>query len=837
MTPMDRVIEILRSMGCKPKQCGKGWKALCPAHDDRNPSLSIGEGRDGKVLLKCHAGCNIEVIVKKLGLKMNDLFGTSVGNNGAPARRASKSKHSDQTFWTAEDAIKQLETTYGPADGRWDYTNASGATVLVVLRWDKSDGDKMYRPVSCHGRVWRIKGLPPPRPLYKLLELAEAKRVVVVEGEKCAEVARKLGFVATTSAGGAQAADQTDWGPLAGREVWILPDNDAPGRKYAERVANILARLTPTPVIRIVELPGLRDGGDIEDWANAHGDAAEPDTMRAELESLAQDTPPYKSPANCDANEDAWPEIVRFDEGELPRFPIHVLPEPIRAWVERESHATQTPPDLPGLLALAVCSACIAGRVVVEPRPGWREPTNLFVAIILDPGNRKSAVFRDATAVLSEIERELVAAASDEVAGLEEERRLLELRLRKLEKQAERGDCQAKDQAIQTAKLLASLPEPVRPRLLVDDVTEEKLGMMLAEQNGRLASMSPEGGPFDHMAGLYSKNGIAQFTTYLKAHSGDNLVIDRVTRKSVYVTSPALVCAYTVQPIVLEELSKKPVFRGRGLLARFLYAAPQSWIGKRLIAPEPVPESLQNEYRNIVRTLYADFSHIDAQPEPVVLKLTEDAVRLFRDWEAEIEGLLAEGGRLEGIRDWGGKLAGATLRLAGVLHCLEYRNSPHITARSVEAAIEIARYLILHAVAVLQRVFNRQAANDARYLLRWIKEGGHGEFTKRDAYNHNRHRFPASEDVEPALRELEERGYIRRKPTATGGRGRPCSPVYVVNPAVFQHEQSAQKSQKSQNSSEEASEGISATSATFAPGKGQHCAEASGAPDDGWGEV
>lgn len=250
-----------------------------------------------------------------------------------------------------------------------------------------------------------------------------------------------------------------------------------------------------------------------------------------------------------------------------------------------------------------------------------------------------------------------------------------------------------------------------------------------------------------------------------------------------------------------------------------------------------MPESLQNEYRNIVRTLYADFSHIDAQPEPVVLKLTEDAVRLFRDWEAEIEGLLAEGGRLEGIRDWGGKLAGATLRLAGVLHCLEYRNSPHITARSVEAAIEIARYLILHAVAVLQRVFNRQAANDARYLLRWIKEGGHGEFTKRDAYNHNRHRFPASEDVEPALRELEERGYIRRKPTATGGRGRPCSPVYVVNPAVFQHEQSAQKSQKSQNSSEEASEGISATSATFAPGKGQHCAEASGAPDDGWGEV
>lgn len=54
---------------------------------------------------------------------------------------------------------------------------------------------------------------------------------------------------------------------------------------------------------------------------------------------------------------------------------------------------TQTPADLAGLLALAVGSAVIARRVEIEPRPGWREPVNLYVSVLLDPANRKSAVF------------------------------------------------------------------------------------------------------------------------------------------------------------------------------------------------------------------------------------------------------------------------------------------------------------------------------------------------------------------------------------------------------------------------------------------------------------
>src|SRR5262249_15560795 len=153
----------------------------------------------------------------------------------------------------------------------WTYHDAQGEPVGVVVRWDGPTG-KDIRPVARHADGWRICAMPDPRPLYHLPDLAAACRVVVCEGEKAADAARSLGFVVTTSAGGSQAAAKTDWRPVAGKEIWILPDNDQPGRKYAETVAGILPKLTPAPAVRVVELPDLADGGDIVDWIDAHGD-------------------------------------------------------------------------------------------------------------------------------------------------------------------------------------------------------------------------------------------------------------------------------------------------------------------------------------------------------------------------------------------------------------------------------------------------------------------------------------------------------------------------------------------------------------------------------------
>ena len=51
-----------------------GWTALCPAHDDKQPSLSINEGADGRILIHCHAGCPTEIVLRTLGMVFRDLF-------------------------------------------------------------------------------------------------------------------------------------------------------------------------------------------------------------------------------------------------------------------------------------------------------------------------------------------------------------------------------------------------------------------------------------------------------------------------------------------------------------------------------------------------------------------------------------------------------------------------------------------------------------------------------------------------------------------------------------------------------------------------------------------
>lgn len=674
---------------------------------------------------------------------------------------------------------------------QYDYRDEAGNVLSQAVRFEPKDF-RQRRPDGKGGWIWYVKGtrIVP----YRLPELlAEpARPVLIVEGEKDADALARIGVVATTNACGAGkwTAEHSEF--LRGRGVIVLPDNDDAGRNHAQQVAQSLHGIAEE--VRIVELPGLPDKGDASDWIAAGG-------TRDELRRLAKAASVW-TPTQADTTQ-PWPGIISFDALDLPEFPTHALPDVLRDWVEAESHATQTPADLAGLLGLAVCAVGIARRVVVEPRPGWREPTNLFTAVLLEPGNRKSAVFTDAMKPLREIETELSETERPQIARLQSDRRKDEKRLSHLERRAAEKGCQeSQAEARELAAYLADHPEPALPRLLVDDATAEKLGMMLAEQGGRIASMSPEGGVFDLMAGLYSKSGIPQFGVYLMGHSGDDLITDRVSRKNVRVERPALTCAYAIQPAVIEGLAENTAFRGRGLLARFLYAAPQSWIGRREIAPTPVSNVTREAYRQTVRALADNSGNTGSASEPVVLQLSPEAAALLREWETEIEAMLGDGGQLEIMRDWGAKLAGATLRLAAVLHCVKHGPAGRINGETIAAAIEIARYLIPHTEAVLNMMSANEetADDDARYLLRWIERHAKTEFTKSEAQHHGKRRFPKADDIDPALEELTRRGYIRPKPAEPTGPGRPPSPSYEINPAALTEAKPEKRSHNSRNS-------------------------------------
>ncbi len=67
-------VALLESHGCAPHKSASGYAAKCPAHEDHNPSLSVTTGTDGRILLRCHAGCPTDAIISALGVRLSDLF-------------------------------------------------------------------------------------------------------------------------------------------------------------------------------------------------------------------------------------------------------------------------------------------------------------------------------------------------------------------------------------------------------------------------------------------------------------------------------------------------------------------------------------------------------------------------------------------------------------------------------------------------------------------------------------------------------------------------------------------------------------------------------------------
>ncbi|WP_079027733.1 DUF3987 domain-containing protein [Streptomyces rimosus] len=472
----------------------------------------------------------------------------------------------------------------------------------------------------------------------------------------------------------------------------------------------------------------------------------------------------------------------------LPGFPTHVFPDWLAQYVAAVAEETQTPPDLAGTLALSVLAAAAGGRSVVQVRGRWREPTNLFAVVALGPANRKSAVFSAMTGPLYEAEKLLVTQAAGRIVEAELTVKMAQEAADKAAAKAASADGPEKDglvaEAIGLAQAAESLTVPPRPRLLADDATPEVIATLLAEQGGRLAVMSAEGGIFDIIAGRYS--GTANMEVFLKGHAGDRLRVDRRSREE-YVDAPALTMGLAVQPAVLEDIGKNRGFDGRGLLARFLYALPESLVGYRKISPDPVPAPVAARYEHNVTALTLSLA---AWTDPAVLQLTDDADGALKVFEHRIEPQLrAKGGRLGHVGKWAGKLIGVTARIAGLLHLSEHLDGAYgkpISAATMTAAIELADYFTDHALTVFDLMGADAAQARARTLLDALAANGWESVSRRDLFAKlSRSEFPTVTDLEPAVALLEEHGYLRiETPPRTGKRGRPPAPRYRIHPQV-----------------------------------------------------
>ncbi len=491
---------------------------------------------------------------------------------------------------------------------------------------------------------------------------------------------------------------------------------------------------------------------------------------------------------------ETWEPPLPFSEREVPTFPVQALPPWMADFIIAVAIATQTPTDLAGCLGLAMLSTACAGRFEVRPWGDWVEPVNLFIQVVLPPGSRKSAVFGELARPVRAFELATAGEQEAQIALAEDLRRVAEQTLQRARDAAARASVEDRPERLaEVARLSAELQTmrvPVGLCLIVDDCSPERLAGHLREQGGRIAVLSEEGGVFDVMSGRYSATGMPNIDHYLKGHAGDPILVDRVSRGPERVPRPAITMGLSVQPIVLRGLMDRPGFHGKGLLARFLYSIPVSLIGTREDDVPPVSPHVRAAYLdNLTKLLNNASPTPDARvPNPVVLSLSEAAERSLRLFSRELEPRLGRFGDLARLADWGAKVVGTVARIAALIHVGRYAAAPDLARRPIEddtarAAVALGRYFIDHASAAYDAMGQNPLVDDAQYLIDWFRETGRVQFTKRELLRATSSRFRSLEALDPVVRLLERRAYVRRRPAKPyGGMGRPPSSVYEVNP-------------------------------------------------------
>ncbi|KJY38137.1 DNA primase [Streptomyces sp. NRRL S-495] len=502
----------------------------------------------------------------------------------------------------------------------------------------------------------------------------------------------------------------------------------------------------------------------------------------------------WENEAEPPAGPDTWDAPVALGESRaLPAFPVDALPGWLGAMVKAVAEETQTPADLAGCLALASLAAAAGGRVVVRIRGRWHEPVNIYTAVALPPGNRKSAVFDLMTRPLMDVEKQLCAASAIRRTEAETTQRLLKAAAERAATKAANAepDDRAKATAKATAEAVALAQEaeavtvPAETQLIADDATQASLATLLAEQGGRIAIMSPEGGVFDIIAGLYS--GPPDMTIFLKGHAGDRVRVNRQGRPSQHVERPAVTMGLAIQPEVLEAIAKVKGADGRGLLARYLYSVPVSLVGSRNVEPDPISDEVVDTYG---RHLVALTTELADWTDPAIIQLTPEADAVMLAYQKVTESRLGKGGTLAPIIKWAAKRDGAVARIAALLHLAAHPTDGWrlpIAATTMADACRIGDYFTIHALHVFDAMGADPARDAARTLLDHLRTNplAPGGFTKRDLFRSaSRADFPTIADLAPALELLEEHGWVRMQapPPRSGKGGRPPSPRYQAHP-------------------------------------------------------
>ncbi len=277
--------------------------------------------------------------------------------------------------------------------------------------------------------------------------------------------------------------------------------------------------------------------------------------------------------------EQTAPAVTGPDDDEAPHpFPLDFLPLAVADMARAIARTERTPETLAGCCGLGILSASIGGGLQVTSGPNRITRGNLYLLASAESGGGKSETFRHMAKPFFDFERDLLDNwKADTLPGLQAEADLLESEIHSLTKGTAKSHSgiereEYRNELAAKKKALADVKEQLNtPRLCCEDVTSEKLAVMLAQNQEQMASLSPDAGNIVNiLLGRYSKLDRTDEGIYLKAFSGDNCRVDRQGREPVLLQRPCLSALWLTQPDKVETLLAERSLTDGGLIPRLL---------------------------------------------------------------------------------------------------------------------------------------------------------------------------------------------------------------------------------------------------------------------------
>ena len=499
--------------------------------------------------------------------------------------------------------------------------------------------------------------------------------------------------------------------------------------------------------------------------------------------------------------DESWPEPQPIEIILEPVAPFknELLPEILLTFVKDVSHRMQCQPDFVAVSLLTMLGSVIGASCAIRPKQhdDWSEVPNVWGGVIGRPGSLKSPAIAEAMKPLTYLEADACvqfesAKTSYLTQKLEREFELKQLKSDKWQKTAGL-DSEALKKRTVALMMEDGIEEPKMRRYKTNDATVEMLGELLRnnprgillerdELVGLLANCDKQGHEGDRAFYLEGWNGTGHFAT------------DRIGRGSIIIPHLCLSIFGGIQPAKLQAYIYDAVdgYGNDGLLQRFqLMVYPDDKNDWQLVDQAPDKEAREKIIKIARALAAADFVGLGATKDNEhsipYFHFAISAQTAFNKW---LIGLEKKVRNIEDpiIAEHLGKYRKLVPALALIFHLVDVvdgrrEGKKSISKKSVSLAIAWSLYLESHALRVYSIALD-PVKPAALKLAEKIKSGVLQDgFSERDIYKHEWSGLKNAEIVSHACQELEMDSWIRRRPHE-GGRGRPPSHCYDINPAL-----------------------------------------------------